>query len=144
MSLTVSILHNNLQIIFAAAMAGIVATQLDYQPESPYCYLNVKGQVCIFTYVTAGEIMLYALCLITPLVWVGLKRRNPVLIGIYLSMSLFSFFWQLVMCITIQIRGNQASDSGVPAQGARNSALAFAWLGTALTVLTAAVILLDL
>ncbi|KAG7675264.1 hypothetical protein Ndes2526B_g08131 [Nannochloris sp. 'desiccata'] len=110
---------STLNIIFAAAMAGIVSTQLDYQTESPYCYLNVNGQVCIFTYVTAGEIILYALSLIIPLVW-------------------------LVMCITITIRGGQASDAGVPAEAARTTALAFAWLGTALTVLTATVLLLDL
>lgn len=126
-------------------MAGIVSTQLDYQTESPYCYLNVNGQVCIFTYVTAGEIILYALSLIIPLVWVGFKRRGPAPIsGVYLSLSLFSFFWQLVMCITITIRGGQASDAGVPAEAARTTALAFAWLGTALTVLTATVLLLDL
>ncbi|KAL4523334.1 hypothetical protein Ndes2437B_g00455 [Nannochloris sp. 'desiccata'] len=85
---------STLNIIFAAAMAGIVSTQLDYQTESPYCYLNVNGQ--------------------------------------------------LVMCITITIRGGQASDAGVPAEAARTTALAFAWLGTALTVLTATVLLLDL
>ena len=134
-----------LQIIFAAAMAGIVSTQLDYQPESPHCLLNVSGQVCIFTYVTAGEIMLYALSLIIPLVWMQLKRRAPApIIGVYFSISLFSFFWQLVMCITITIRGGQASDAGLPGGSARTSALAFSWLGTALTTVTGSIILLDL
>jgi hypothetical protein len=134
-----------LQIVFAAALAGIVSSQLDYQPSSPSCQLNSSGQVCIFTYITAGEIMLYAMCLIIPLVWVGYKRRSPApVIGVYFSMSFFSWFWQLVMCITIQIRGGQASDAGVPNDGARTSALAFAWLGCALTTLTTIVILLEL
>ena len=92
--------------------------------------------------------MLFALSLIIPLAIVGFKRRgtgnSAPIIGVYFAMSLFSFFWQLVMCITITIRGGQASDAGVPGQGARTSALAFAWLGTALTVVTAVVILLDL
>jgi hypothetical protein len=126
-------------------MAGIVSSQLDYQSSAPYCYLNASGQVCIFTYVTAGEIMLMALSLIIPLVWVGLKRRGPApILGVYFSITLFSFFWQLVMSITITIRGGQADDAGLPASGSRTSALAFAWLGVALTILTAAVILLDL
>jgi len=134
-----------LQIIFSAAMAGTVSTKLDYQTESPYCYLNVEGQVCSFTYVTAGEIFLFALSLIVPLVWVGFKLGGPApIIGVYLSLCLFSFFWQLVMCITITIRGGQASDAGVPAEGARISALVCAWIGTGLTVVTATVLLLDL
>jgi hypothetical protein len=48
------------------------------------------------------------------------------------------------MCITITIRAGQASDAEVPAEGARTTALAFAWLGTALTIFTAIVLLLDL
>lgn len=126
-------------------MAGIVSTQLDYQPSSPSCQLNSSGQVCIFTYITAGEIIMYCICLIIPLVWIEYRRRTPApILGIYFSMSFFSWFWQLVMCITIQIRGDQASDAGVPNEGARTSALAFAWLGLTLTTLTTAVILLEL
>jgi hypothetical protein len=39
------------QVVFVCALAGVVATQLDYQTVkegSPsVCLLNVKGQVCV-------------------------------------------------------------------------------------------------
>ena len=127
-------------------MAGIVATQLDYQSQAPFCYLNVKGQVCVFTYVTTGFCILFALSIIAPIVWISRSRRwaEAPVIGIYFSISLFSLFWQMVMCITIQIRGKQASDAGLPGASARNAVLAFAWLGFTSILLNCVCILTDM
>jgi hypothetical protein len=135
-----------LQIVFAAALAGVVATQLDYQTVKAgaptQCLLNSKGQVCVFTYITAGAIMFFTLLTIIP-VFI-FYRRGAALHPVYLSLASFSFFWQLVMAITITIRGGQAQDSGLPQQGARDTAWAFAWLGVALTFISAIVITLDI
>lgn len=134
------------QIVFMSAMAGIVATQLDHHSDAPYCYLNVKGQVCVFTYVTTGAAILFALGISIPIVWVSRSRRwaEAPIIGIYFSIALFSLFWQMVMCITIQIRGKQATDAGLPGKSARQAALAFAWLSFTSVLLNCTAILTDL
>jgi len=142
LSLQIILSFHLAQIIFGAALAGVVATQLDYQPKSPYCYLNVKGQVCVFTYITAGAIMLFTLLTILPVAYFYKQGRS--LYAVYLHLTLFSFFWQLVCALTITIRGNQAQDSGVPKESSRQSAYAFAWLGVSLTFISSFVILGDI
>ena len=48
------------------------------------------------------------------------------------------------MTVTITIRGGQAEDSKLPQQDARETAYAFAILGTVLTFLSAIIIILDM
>ena len=48
------------------------------------------------------------------------------------------------MCITIQIRGKQATDAGLPQTSARNAALAFAWISFTCVALTCFVLMADL
>ena len=136
------------QIIFASALAGVVATQLDQQqiqPGSPgpgVGLLNSKGYVCTFTYITAGEIIIISFLLLLPLAY--FNRKGEPLYAVYLSLALFSLFWQLVMAITIQIRGDQANSSGYPQQSARQAAWAFSWLGVAFSSFQAIIVALDL
>lgn len=131
-----------MQIIFAAVSSGVVATSLDYQPTAPYCYLNVSGQVCVFTYVTTGAAIFLSLCVVIPVLI--LMRRKVRLIGIYLSITLFSFFWQLVYALTVTIRGRQASSAGVPNESARQTAWACAWINVVLSLFGCVLILFDL
>lgn len=72
------------------------------------------------------------------------NRAGAPLSGAYLSLLLFSFFWQLVMSVTITIRGRQATAASLPQQSSREAAWAFAWLGTVLCLLAAAVVTHDL
>jgi glucose-6-phosphate-specific signal transduction histidine kinase len=66
------------------------------------------------------------------------------LIGIYLSITLFSFFWQLVYALTVTIRGRQASSAGIPNESARQTAWACAWINVVLSLFGCMLILLDL
>jgi hypothetical protein len=86
--------------------------------------------------------MFFSLLTIIP-VFIFYRKGSP-LFGVYLSLAVFSFFWQLVMTITIMIRGGQAENSGLPQQGARETAYAFAVLGTVLSFISAVIIILDI
>lgn len=135
-----------LNLVFASALAGVVRTQLDYQEVKAgaptVCLLNVKGQVCVFTYITAGAIFFFTLLQIIPVAY--FYKKGDSLYPVYLSLAIFSFFWQLVMSITITIRGRQAMSSGLPQQSSREAAWAFAWLGTVLSLFAAITVILDL
>ena len=136
-----------IQIIFASALAGLVSTKLDYQSTSPYCYLNTSGQVCIFTYISAAEIIFFALALLIPLVWVSQRNKwqSPApILGLYLSLALFTVFWSFVMALTITARGGQATDAGLPQQSARTAAIGLAWTSTAVTALICVAVFTDL
>ena len=95
-----------------------------------------------FTYVTTGAILLAALSLLIPIFWLRHKQLNP-LHSLYLGILMFIWFWQLVMAITITIRGNQASDADLPKQSQRTAAIAFCWLGTAMSSLSWCVVAAD-
>ena len=86
--------------------------------------------------------MLFTLLTILPIAY--FYRQGRPLYAVYLHLTLFSFFWQLVCSLTITIRGNQAQDSGVPKESSRQSAYAFAWLGVSLSFISAFLILGDL
>ena len=47
------------------------------------------------------------------------------------------------MSTTITIRGNQATDAGVPNTSARTAAMAFGWLGVALSFIVCLLVLID-
>jgi hypothetical protein len=130
------------QIIFAVVASAVVATSLDYQSTAPYCYLNVSGQVCVFTYVTTGAAIFLSLCVVVPILILMPQKGH--LIGIYLSITLFSFFWQLVYALTVTIRGRQASSAGIPNESARQTAWACAWINVVLSLFGCMLILLDL
>jgi hypothetical protein len=48
--------------------------------------------------------------------------------AIYGSLGLFTASWWLVAAITFTIRGDQASDDGLPYGSDRNAVIAFSWL----------------
>ena len=118
---------------------------MEYEIKWPaFIYFNhhFSNFLCSFTYITAAFTMFFTLLQIIPVIY--FYRKGDSLYPVYLSIAIFSFFWQLVMSITITIRGRQAMSSGLPKQSSREAAWAFAWLGTVLSLFAAITILLDL
>lgn len=68
----------------------------------------------------------------------ALKPVRDVVVG----SSLFLSFWQFVMSLTITLRGNQASDAGFPQNAARKTVIAFGWIETSCSFLTAVCMIL--
>lgn len=134
-------------MIFAVALMAVTAAKLNDQPGDPSCRLNASGQVCVFVYVSGGEILLTGLLIVCPILWLAwVHRRNPSraeprILGSAFPAAAFTWFWQLVLAVTIQIRGAQAADAGVPGQGARTAAWALCWCGFAFSTLTVGVLL---
>eukprot|EP00890_Picochlorum_soloecismus_P001578 jgi/Picsp_1/2420/NSC_05881-R1_hypothetical protein CHLNCDRAFT_56850 [Chlorella variabilis] len=131
-----------LNIIFASAMVGVVATKLKVTVSDTDCLLNLDGDVCTFTYVTALITLLIACGIAGGFLLFDYTLVRP-LQDVVAGSSLFLAFWQFVMSLTITIRGGQASDAGYPNDGARKTAIAFGWicmsssLGTALVTMYA-------
>lgn len=132
-----------LQIAFACALSAVVATQLDNQPTSPYCFLNVSGQVCTFTYITTGAVLLITLSILIPVSIYSIRKKYP-LHDVYLPLQLFLLFWVMVMSITITGRGNWATGSGVPYTTSRNTVIAFGWILFAFNVILCGILAADL
>ena len=119
-------------------------------------------QVCTFAYITTGVTLLISCgiafgflaveyTLIKPVhdVAVGeccLARSSLVLASHSFCVhpvvrcpgsNLFLAFWQFVMSLTIQIRGNQATDAGFPGTSARKAAYALAWTSMSMSIIGA-------
>lgn len=124
------------QIACMSALSGIVAVQL--KDASGTCLLNLDGDVCTFCYVTTGVSLLIAGGVCVALLMVDYTLIKP-LHDVIVGSSLFLAFWQFTMSLTIQIRGDQATDAGYTGTGARKAAFGMAWTSMACSLIMAGV-----
>ncbi len=122
------------QIACMSALSGIVAVQL--KDSSGACLLNLDGDVCTFCYVTTGVSLLIAGGICVALLMVDYTLIKPML-DVVVGSSLFLAFWQFTMSLTIQIRGDQATDAGYLGTGARQAAFGLAWTSMACSLIMA-------
>lgn len=121
-----------------SALSGIVAVYLKDPTYSPTCLLNLDGDVCTFTYVTTMISLFILVGILFGFLLVDYTLIKP-LHDVVVGSSLFLAFWQFVMALTIQIRGNQATDAGFPGTNARRGAYGMAWMAMGCSVLMALV-----
>jgi dolichyl-phosphate-mannose--protein O-mannosyl transferase len=127
------------QVACMSALSGLVAVYLvDNSYEPTTCLLNLDGDVCTFTYVTTMITLLIALGILFGFLLVDYTLVKP-LQDVVVGSSLFLAFWQFVMALTIQIRGDQATDAGYPRTSARQGAYAMAWISTSSSLIMAGV-----
>ena len=91
-----------------------------------------------FTYVTTMISLFIALGISGGFLLVDYTLLKP-LHDVVVGSSLFLAVWQFVMSLTIQLRGNQATDAGFPGTSARNAAYAMAWMSMSCSLLMACV-----
>ncbi|KAI8107881.1 hypothetical protein M9435_002908 [Picochlorum sp. BPE23] len=127
-----------LNVICSSVLSGVVAVHLVDSGYSPSCLLNLDGDVCTFTYVTTMISLFIALGILGGFLLVDYTLIKP-LHDVVVGSSLFLAFWQFVMSLTIQLRGNQATDAGFPGTSARNAAYAMAWMSMSCSLLMACV-----
>lgn len=127
-----------IQVASISALSGIVAVYLKDPTYDPTCLLNLDGDVCTFTYVTTMITLFVVVGILFGFLLVDYTLIKP-LFDVVVGSSLFIAFWQFVMCLTIQIRGNQATDAGYPGTNARRGAYAMAWMAMSCSILMAVV-----
>lgn len=106
--------------------------------HSPPCLLNLDGDVCTFAYVTTMITLFVMVGILFGFMCVEYTLIKP-LHDVVVGSSLFIAFWQFVMALTIQIRGNQATDADFPGTSARKGAYAMAWMSMGCSLVMASV-----
>ncbi len=116
----------------------MVAVYLKDSSYDPACLLNLDGDVCTFTYITTGVTLFIASGIAIAFLMVDYTLIKP-LHDVAVGSSLFLAFWQFVMALTIQIRGDQATGAGFPGTSARLAAYAMAWMCMSFSLIQAGV-----
>jgi predicted ABC-type exoprotein transport system permease subunit len=134
-----------MQVACMSALSGVVATYLKDASYDPVCLLNLDGDVCTFCYVTTMVSLLISCGILIGFLLVDYTLIKP-LLDVVVGSSIFLAFWQFVMALTIQIRGNQATSAGYPGTSARQGSYAMAWIAMvcSLVVALAAAVLIYL
>ncbi|PRW56251.1 20S proteasome beta subunit type beta 5 isoform B [Chlorella sorokiniana] len=118
------------QIALGVVIPVIVSTSLS--PEGS-CLLNTSGNTCLFIQITAGFSLFFSVLL--AIAGIAAARQQPpsppALADESTSISAFAILWWTVAALTATIRGQQASDAGLPENSARTAVIALSWLALA-------------
>ncbi|KAI7843853.1 hypothetical protein COHA_002404 [Chlorella ohadii] len=114
-------------ISLAVVIPIIVSTKLS--PDGS-CLLNTSGNTCLFIEITAGFSLFFSVLLAIAGVAAAQQQppSPPALADEATSVSAFAVLWWTVAALTATIRGQEASNAGLPETSARTAVIALSWL----------------
>lgn len=108
----------------------VAAMPAPFKPHPPALLPPTSTSPCRFIEVTAGFSLFFSLLLAIAGVAAAQQQppTPPALADEATSVSAFAILWWIVAALTATIRGQQASDAGLPESSARAAVAALSWL----------------